>query len=128
MTDDAGLTRRQALALLAGGGVAALGVGALVRSRDDDPTGDDPAAPPVDAADALVALGAAVLAAHPTLLADPVAIDGIDPAEVQADPVAALVAARDRIEADYADGTVLDVQGWVLSRTECAIAALAART
>lgn len=126
MTDDAGLTRRQALALLAGGGVAALGVGALVRSRDDDPTGDDPAAPPVDAADAL-ALGAAVLAAHPTLLADPVAIDGIDPAEVQADPVAALVA-RDRIEADYADGTVLDVQGWVLSRTECAVAALAART
>ena len=122
MTDERGLTRREVLAALAAGGAAALGVGALLRARDGSSDDDLPA----EAAGALKALGTAVRAAHPDLLDDPAAVADLDVDDVGADPLGALTAARPRIEADYAEGAVLDVQGWVLSRTECVIAAIAA--
>lgn len=128
MTHEAGVTRRQALGLLGVGGAAALlGVGAVLAGRDDGPEPDrEPAVAPIPLLEALVVLGTAVRATHPGLAdeADEVIGPDLTAEGVREDPARALGSRRDQIAADYAAGEVLDVDGWILSRTECALAAL----
>lgn len=125
MSAEEALTRRQVLVLLGAGGALALGgVTALVASRD----GEDGTVPDVELEPALLALGQAVLATHPTLLAEPDALGGgVTPSQVADRPGDALGALLERIREDHAEGRILDVDGWVLSRTECVLAALYAR-
>lgn len=120
MSTEEGLTRRQVLVLLGAGGALALGGLTAV--------GDGDGAPAEELDLALRALGEAVLVRHPTLLGDGGALGGaVAPDEVVARPAEALRALQGRVRDDHGEGRVLDVDGWVLSRTECYLAALYAR-
>jgi hypothetical protein len=122
------MSRRQALGLLAGGAVA-LGAGGLAMLRRDD---EEPApTDPEGLRDALVTIGARYLVLHPAdaARADIVAALGTDDAgadEIVAAPGAALRARQDAIAAEHAAADTADVDGWVLARSECRIAALVA--
>jgi hypothetical protein len=121
-----GLSRRQALGLLAGGAVAlgAGGVTLLRREGDDGPAPTDPEG----LRDALVTIGARYLALHPedAALADLLAALGDSADDLVAAPGAALRARQDAIAAEHVDGVTVDLDGWVLARTECRIAAVVA--
>jgi hypothetical protein len=103
------------------------------RVLDDDGSGEatttstaPPPAPTSSLADALVAVGGRYLEEHPdeadqaALLAALPALDG----EVPDRPGQALRVLADQAAADHASGDTVDLDGWVLSRTECRAAAL----
>jgi hypothetical protein len=120
------ISRRTALGIL-GGAAVALGAGGLALLRRDGGDGDGDA--PVEApglADGLRAIGARYVALHPDD-ADPAALAsalGTSREDLVAAPGEALRARRATIEAEHAVGEIVDVDGWVLARTECRIAAL----
>lgn len=126
------MSRRQVLGLLAGGAVA-LGAGGIVvlqRDADEGPAPADPAG----LRDALVTIGARYLALHPedAALADLLAALGgdggpdADADGIVAAPGAALRARQAAIADEHATGDTADVDGWVLARTECRVAAVVA--
>jgi hypothetical protein len=117
----------------AGGVVVA---GGLIgwRVLDDDGSGEatttsttaPPPEPTSSLADALVAVGGRYLEERPdeadqaALLAALPALDG----EVPEHPGQALRVLADQAAADHGSGDTVDLDGWVLSRTECRAAAL----
>jgi hypothetical protein len=124
--------RRRFLAVAASGGAVVLGGGlgfALLRDGDGgspDPTGAPPAPPSSTAATR--AVGERYLAAVPEesdpaelrrLL--PAGIDGLPPATATAEIAAA-------VRSDFAEGRTVEVDGWLLSATECRLAALSVVT
>lgn len=114
------------------GGAAAVGAGGLVTYRAFD-EGDGAPTPPTTTRppsasphDALVAVGSRYLEEHPderdqeVLLAALPALGG----EVPEHPLEGLGVLADQAAADHASGEVVELDGWVLSRTECRAAAL----
>lgn len=133
---SSGLDRRRVLIGLGAGGVVVVGGLAGWRLLDDGAGGGagDPATstapPPPEPAstlgDALVAVGARYLDAFPeeadreALLAALPALEG----EVPEHPARALRVLGPQAAADHESGAVVDLDGWVLSRTEGQAAAL----
>lgn len=117
---DEGITRRQALVAMAGGLAAAAATVAWAIQRDDSEPGPDPSA----VRDALAVVGARALALHPSLAGS--LPDGVSAAQARDAPDTVLASLAGRIADDFAEGAVLDVDGWVLSRTECQLAAAVA--
>lgn len=114
------ISRRQALALLAGTG-AAIGLGVVaVRERDDDAAAPD-TAPPLPLGD-IAFIGERYLRTHPTE-ASAEALTRAVGVENEANPFRVL---QDRIHDDLDRGEVVVVDGWVLARTEARLCALAA--
>ena len=130
MTDDRGrLDRRRFLLLAAGGGAAVVvGLGLKLGLGDGDPqttggAGPSPAAAPDAAAEAVgrryleetpaESTEADLRAALPDELAD------VQPGEETARLSAA-------VHADFDQGRTIELDGWLLSVTECRVAALSA--
>ncbi len=128
--------RRAVLKGVAAGGVVVVGGGLLGWQllADDDEPGDAaespnrprPPDPPASVRAALVAVGTRYLEVEPDeadrdeLLAALPALDG----EVPERPAEALDVLAEQAAADHEAGEVIELDGWVLSRTECRAAAL----
>jgi hypothetical protein len=123
-----GWSRRRVLALAAAGGAAALAtaLGLRLGGDDDSSPAAEPVAPPPSPDDATQAVGRRYLEAVPAE-ADADVLRGLLPEGLDspasgegADQVAAAV------RADFAGGGTVELDGWVLSVTECRLAALSA--
>ena len=125
--------RRAVLKGLAAGGVVVVGGGLVARQvlGDDDPappptTGPPPSPPRSSVADALVAVGTRYLEDVPDeadqafLLEQLPALEGTVPERPGAD----LGVLAPQAVADHTSGDLVDLDGWVLSRTECRAAAV----
>ncbi|HYF45141.1 MAG TPA: twin-arginine translocation signal domain-containing protein [Acidimicrobiales bacterium] len=118
-----------------GAGVVVVG-GGLAGWRVLDDGGDEggggptttapPAEPAATLSDALVALGGRYLADHPDEADRGVLLDALPALDgrVPERPGQALRVLADQAAADHGAGDVVEVDGWVLSRTECRAAAL----
>lgn len=114
------------------GGAALLTTGGLVAYRAFDEGGGEPSSsttttlPSASPHDALVVVGGRYLAEHPDeadrerLLAALPALEG----EVPEHPLQGLQVLADQAAADHRTGDVVELDGWVLSLTECRAAAL----
>ncbi len=120
-------TRRLVLAALLGGSAlvaAGIGVARVAGDSDDGGTASEPTDVPADAA--LAALGQRYLREVPderdeaVLLAALPALGG----SVPSDPAAQLAALREQIAADYAADEMVELDGWLITRTEGRAAAL----
>jgi hypothetical protein len=123
------VTRRQVLVGTAAiASASALGLGGLLAACTST-DGSEQAAPDERSADltGLVAIGAAYLASDDAdaSLADVQRTLGLE-AGRSADPTALLGEHADQIHADFESGDVVELDGWILARTETRIAALAA--
>ena len=120
------ISRRQALGLLGGAGVA-LGLGVVV-TRDDGGSGPGPTPPPTTAgprpSPADVALiGERYLVLHP----DEASVEALSTAvAAPAGAGPAFASLRGRIHGDLEAGRVAVVDGWVLAVTEARLCALVA--
>lgn len=118
------ISRRRALLLLGGAGVATGGALAFRALVEDDPTaGPEPSAGPrvVPAGDVAV-IGERYLLLYP----DEASVDALSEAVAPAggDGAAAFAALRGRIHRELRRGEVVRVDGWVLARTEARLCAL----
>ncbi|MCU0270273.1 MAG: hypothetical protein MUF83_16735 [Acidimicrobiales bacterium] len=131
-TTGAGLSRRTVLAAIVGVGAAltagAFGYLAFGPADDDDDdsgTSDDLTAT-VPTRQALLAVGERYLATHPEEADTEVLLAALAPlgGSIPADPDTQLAVLGQQVSADYAAGDVVELDGWVLSRTEGRAAAL----
>ena len=127
-------SRRSVLLGLGAGGVVVAGGVAGWQLLDDDEAADPPTTttvppppePTSSLADALVAVGVRYLEEHPdeadqaTLLTALPELGG----EVPERPGQALQVLADQAAADHESGDTIELDGWVLSVTECRAAAL----
>lgn len=125
-------SRRLVLAALVGGGaLVATGVGVALVADGGDGEGDggssaggEPTDVPADAA--LAALGERYLREVPAER-DPAVLRAALPAldgSVPADPATQLAALREQVAADYEADEVVELDGWLIARTEGRAAAL----
>lgn len=124
--------RRTVLKGLAVGGVVVIGGGLVARQVLDGDAAPPPTTaptrppPPSTMGDALVAVGARYLEVVPEeadqafLLGQLPALEGVVPERPGTD----LAVLSSQVVADHASGDLVDLDGWVLSRTECRAAAL----
>lgn len=133
---EAGLTRRAMLALL-GGGAATVLVGGTValRARDDGDGGGETGEPPPDPLpdsqarlDGIAQVGTRYRELVPEEATREALLAAIPMAEQLPDTAGALEGElgerREQIRSDFANGDVVDVDGWQLSVTEARLAAL----
>jgi hypothetical protein len=113
------VSRRTVLGLLAGSGIGLLVGCGSGPSADERACGAVQASIP-EAPAGLVAIGARYRQLFPD---DDLTAVGRDLPE---EPGAALAALSERVRADFAAGDTVDVDGWVLSRTEARAAAIVA--
>ena len=120
-------TRRLVLAALLGGGAlvaAGVGVARVAGDDGDSGTASEPTDVPADVA--LTALGERYLREVPAerdeavLLAALPALGG----SVPTDPATQLAALREQVAADYEADEVVELDGWLITRTEGRAAAL----
>lgn len=122
---SARISRRKALGLLAGAGVA-VGAGAIL-TRDDG--GGEPAGPPSTTAaprptpQDVALIGERYLAQFPQEASVEALSAAVDPPPGAPNAFAVL---RGRIHQELAAGEVVVVDGWVLARTEARLCALVA--
>ncbi len=130
-TTGAGLSRRTVLAAIVGVGAAltagAFGYLAFGPDADDDDSGtSDDLTATVPTRQALLAVGERYLATHPEEADTEVLLAALAPlgGSIPADPDTQLAVLGQQVSADYAAGDVVELDGWVLSRTEGRAAAL----
>ena len=128
--------RRTMLKGLGAGGVAVVGGLVAWQALGDDDGGDGSTAstttvsptlePAASLSEALVAVGGRYLEEFPDEADQDVLLDALPPLDGQVPdhPGQALQVLGPQAAADHESGEVVDLDGWVLSRTECRAAAL----
>lgn len=122
--DRGAIGRRTFLALGGGAVLTAVGIGWLAADGDSSgPAASDPTPPP-DSDRATQAVGERYLVVAPEE-AEAEALRSLLPGELGTAPQVASAEVVDRaVRRDFARGDVVEVDGWVLSRVECRLAAL----